>query len=302
MSKDICVSALRVNCSPVLTGCACLLSPSCFHLDLKYRFTAFHLSFEWLLLLLPHGKGEGRVCFRDLGWFCLCPLPLLAAVTWGHCVCEQRFVFHHADTVYWQPLTAYKLLCAAARIASALKTSFGVRRIKVKKNQPYSWKKELCTAANKASFILAYIFNLSSWNSLSPFNFWEFSLMVVLWKYNVFWQLVHYFKHCKKQFTDTWVSVRCFPGGTALPLLLVGHSVEVFFRDFLAQLKFLVFYQCGLGRPLDNVVEACVQPKFRKTQVEGWRKAVVFTEQCSDLCCHAWFIQATFRVVSSIQL
>lgn len=105
-------------------------APVCFHHPaLKYCLTAyFHLSLEWLLLLLSHGKGEGRVCFREpeiwAGFaFWAAPLPLLAAVTWGHCVCEQRFVFHDAGTVYWQPLTAHKPLCAAARIASALKTS-----------------------------------------------------------------------------------------------------------------------------------------------------------------------------------
>lgn len=131
-----CVSALQVSCSPVLTGCACLLLPSCFHLHFKYGFTTyFHLSLAWLLWLLSHGKGE-RGLFqraRGLGWFCLTSLPLLAAVTRGHCVCEHRFVFHHADTVYWQSPTAYKLLCAATRIASALKTNFGIRRIEFKK-------------------------------------------------------------------------------------------------------------------------------------------------------------------------
>lgn len=186
MSKNICVSALHVNCSPVLTGCACLLSPSCFRLDWKHHFTVyFHLYFEWLLFLLPRGPGrvrEGSVSEtpRSQRVF-LAPLPLLAAVTWGHCVCEQRFVSHHADPVHWQSLTAYKLLCAATRIASALKTNFGIRRIEWEKKS-YNWKKELCTTANKVSFILVYLFNLSSGNSVSPFNFWEFSLMVLLWK------------------------------------------------------------------------------------------------------------------------
>lgn len=54
-----CVSALQVSCSPVLTGCACLLLPSCFHLDFKYGFTTyFHLSLAWLLWLLSRGKDE----------------------------------------------------------------------------------------------------------------------------------------------------------------------------------------------------------------------------------------------------
>lgn len=61
-----CVSALQVSCSPVLTGCACLLLPSCFHLDFKYGFTTyFHLSLAWLLWLLSHGKDEREVCFRQ---------------------------------------------------------------------------------------------------------------------------------------------------------------------------------------------------------------------------------------------
>lgn len=118
----ICVSALQVNCSPVLTGCACLLSPCCFCLDLNT--VSLHIStFLWSGCYQWPREGWGKALFqraRDLGWFCLTSLPLLTVVTWGHCVCEQRFVFHDADTVYWQSPTAYKLLCAATRIASAL--------------------------------------------------------------------------------------------------------------------------------------------------------------------------------------
>lgn len=128
VSENVCVSALPVNCSSALTGFTCLLSPSCLRLDLKYCSAAyFCLSLEFWLL--PHGRGKG---------LCQSPrsrlvLPLLAAVTRGHCACEQRFVFPDADTVCWQSLTAYKPLCAATRIDSALKTKFGIRRIELKR-------------------------------------------------------------------------------------------------------------------------------------------------------------------------
>lgn len=135
--KNIRVSALRVSCSPILTGCACLLSPSCFSLGLKLLFHGVFPPLFRMVVIPVVGQGEGRVCCREPEISAGLPRSFAFAGC-GHMRALRLWaevVSHDAGTVCWQSLTADKLLCAATRIASALKTNFGIKRIE--------WKKKL---------------------------------------------------------------------------------------------------------------------------------------------------------------